>query len=148
MSKVREYNFASGPTSEVLPTASTPSAATDLITLSYLQDSLIGVTGSWASPQSIVAGTGIAYVDGPSIQTWFIEGSGGAINITANPQIVAGTVVGKTLTLICVNGTNTVTIDHSDGLTTNGSMIMGEGEAITFTWGGATPGWIETSRSK
>lgn len=105
------------------------------------------VTGSRASPQAIVAGTGVAYVaTGGMDQTWFVQGSGGPVTISANPAIAAGTVVGQRLKLIGRSDTNTVTIGGGValGVSQNGDMVLGDDCSIIYEWDGTY--WQEESR--
>lgn len=104
-----------------------------------------------------------------------IEGNGGAIDITSDPQIVAGEY-GDVLTLRGNSNTKTVTLDNQEGLKLiNGySMVLTEGDSITLVYqengveaagggafgsgafgsgafGGSTipaDGWVEVSRNK
>lgn len=143
MEQIRAFDFDTGAETSVQPDAGTPSATNDLITLGFLRL----VTGSWASPSAIVAGTGIAFTGSAWLNTWFIQGSGGAVDISANPQIAAGTTVGQRLLLICTSDTNTVKLETGTGITMNDALVMKAGSAIEFEWGGATPGWIEIGRN-
>jgi len=99
----------------------------------------------------------------------YVVSDGGAIDITASPQIVAGQQ-GDVLTLHGTSDTDTIKLDDSDGLlaNTDKQMILADGDTITFVyndftsdpygqwgtdewgldWGGITTGWVETSRYK
>jgi len=103
----------------------------------------------------------------------YIVGNGGPINITADPQIIDG-LQGDVLTLTGTSNTNTVTIEDAGDLAlTHGSMILGDGDSITFVynkdytiimgglgwglsewgstgygWGSTNEAWVETSRTK
>jgi hypothetical protein len=103
------------------------------------------VTGTRASPSSIVAGTGISFTANHIYNIWFIQGSGGAVTVTANPQISAGTTVGQKLTLIGRSDTNTVTISNGTGLSLNSSAVLGADDVIQLIWDGTN--WTEMSRS-
>jgi hypothetical protein len=74
----------------------------------------------------------------------FIESSGGAVDITAVPQIAAGTV-GQTLHVVGRSNVNTVQLDNGTGLSLNGSAILGEDDVITLFYDGTN--WTEISRS-
>ena len=110
-----------------------------------LGNSLDVITGSRASPSLIIAGTGIAFTGVAGNNTWFIAGSGSAIDISASPQIVAGTNVGQRLTLIGRHATNTVQLDDGSGLSINGSCILAEDESISLFWDSVN--WVELGRS-
>ena len=103
------------------------------------------VTASYASPQDVVAGTGIVRAGGSAtIETIFIRGSGGAVDISANPQISAGTLVGQILFLVCTSDTNTVQLDDGNGLKLNGSALMEADSTIMLQWYNSL--WNEISR--
>ena len=102
-----------------------------------------------------------------------IVGSGGPIDITADPQIVDG-IAGDILTLTGTSDTNTVTIQDAGDLALIGGLpaVLGDGDSITFVynadfegtgvggwgtdawgttgygWGGTDEAWVETSRTK
>lgn len=92
------------------------------------------VTGSEGTPIVITAGGGISIADVP-VEMIFIESNGGAIDITANPQIEAGSVVGQELNL---TGTavNTIQLDDGNGLSMDGSRILDGETNITLLWTG------------
>jgi hypothetical protein len=103
------------------------------------------VTGTRAAPSAIVAGTGVAYVEGTyARQLWFIEGSGGAVDVSANPQIAAAATVGRELTLIGRSDTNTVLLEDGTGLSLNGAFEMGANNVLNLVWDGSV--WVEMSR--
>lgn len=102
------------------------------------------VTGTRASPSAVVAGTGIAFTGSSYFNMWFIEGSGGAVTISANPQIAAGSVVGQRLKLVCRNNTNTVTFSDGTGLDLNGDCVMGSSSILELFWDGTN--WVEEYR--
>ena len=103
------------------------------------------ITGTRASPSAIVAGTGVAFSGTVYHNTWFIEGSGGAVTVTANPQIVAGTTVGQELKLIGRNDTNTVTLANGTGLSLNGGAVLAADNVLSLFWDGTN--WLETART-
>lgn len=104
------------------------------------------VTGTRASPTSITAVGGITPTSGIALETIFIQGSGGAVDVTANPQIAAGTVVGQILRLIGRSDTNTVLLENGTGLSLNGNITMGDDDMINFFWDGTS--WSEISRRR
>jgi hypothetical protein len=78
-----------------------------------------------------------------------IQGSPGAVDITANPQIAAGTD-GEILILIGQSNTNTVQLhDDGTGLQLNGgtAFTMGQYDTIQFVYEAASGNWIEMRRS-
>ena len=104
----------------------------------------------------------------------FIVGNGGPIDITASPQIVAGTD-GDILTLTGTSDTNTVKLEDTAAVAMKYGypITLGDGDSITFVYntfddsdggvidgwgnskwgsdygyGGTTAAWVETSRTK
>ena len=103
-----------------------------------------GVTGSQASPTAITAVGGISFSGTNYFNIIFVEGSGGAVDVTANPQIAAATNVGQQLMVIGTSAANTVKLDHGTGLSLNGSWTGGDNSAITLVWDGSA--WTEIAR--
>lgn len=103
------------------------------------------VVGSRGSPTAIVGGTGIAAPTTNADHLCYIEGSGGAVDVSANPQIGAGLRNGQRITLRGRNATNTVLLEHGNGLVMNGSYLMGEDSEIGFRWD--TTNWVESYRN-
>lgn len=106
--------------------------------------------GSRGTPRDIVAGTGItsgaSHMSTTAVnQVIFIQGSGGAVDITANPQIEAHTVVGARMTLIGRSDANTVQLDNGDGLELNGSAILGASDILELIWDGTF--YVEIGRN-
>jgi predicted acyltransferase (DUF342 family) len=112
-------------------------------------ESLLGAgayvpSGTRASPANITAVGGITF-GGQQRELAFIQGSGGHINVTANPQISAGTSVGQELTLIGRNDSQTVTLENGDGLELNGEAVLGASDSLSLVWDGTS--WVEISRN-
>jgi hypothetical protein len=102
------------------------------------------LTGSRASPEAISAAGGIAFTGVNSRNLWFVAGDGGPIDITANPQIAAGSSDGQELKIIGTSDANYVTLDHGTGLSMNGSYDLSLDKSIEFVWDGTN--WTETNR--
>lgn len=100
------------------------------------------VTGTRGAPIAVPVG-GITPLQLES-ETIYVEGDGGAIDITAIPQIAAGGNDGDELILIGVSDVNTIQLDDGDGLSLNGSMLLVNNSVIKLKWDGST--WIEISR--
>ena len=101
----------------------------------------------WAttpSTEDITAGGGVT----PTYPVMRIQGSGGAVDITANPQIAA-MPDGTQLILEGMSDTNTVKLDDGTGLQLAGgaSLTMGLGDTIRFSYNSGRSLWIEVSRS-
>jgi hypothetical protein len=103
------------------------------------------VTGTRASPSAIIAGTGIAFTGTTARQMWFIQGSGGAVDVSANPQIAAATTVGQELVLVGRSDANTVTLEDGTGLDLNGDITLAASTVLSLVWDGTN--WVEMSRS-
>jgi hypothetical protein len=109
-----------------------------------LADARTQVTGTRAAPSSIVAGTGIAFTGSYPNNLWFIQGSGGAVDVSANPQIAAGSFVGQVLTLIGRSSANTVLLEDGTGLSLNGPWEGRADDVLGLIWDGTN--WTETYR--
>jgi len=99
------------------------------------------VTGSAGSPTNIGASGGVTATAAVPFQTQWVQGSGGPIVVTANPQISAGTVVGQILYLIGSSDTNSLSISDGSGLSLNGTMVLYNHSAISLIWDGSL--WSE-----
>lgn len=119
-------------------------------TLSFADGARMIIFGSRGTPRNIVAATGI--VSGSSHmsttalrQKIYVQGSGGAVTVTANPQIQAGTIDGQDMVICGRSNTNTVTLSNGTGLVLNGSAVLGEDDCISLNWD--TSSWVELSRN-
>lgn len=103
-------------------------------------------TGTTGSPNNIVAGTGVVYVEtaGPR-QMWFVATASGEVTVTANPQISAGTTIGKELWLVGTSDDNYPTFSDGTGLRLKGSWSGLNGSILKLVWDGAA--WLENGRS-
>jgi hypothetical protein len=111
--------------------------------------------GTFQTGRSIVAGTGITSGAGhmsttaPS-QLIFVVGASGGTDITANPQIQAGTTVGQVMKICGTSDSDWVQLDTGTGLITNGPAILGKGDCIVMNWlgsDGSVSVWGEESRN-
>ena len=77
-----------------------------------------------------------------------IQGSGGAVTVTANPEIAAGQD-GQIVVLEGMSSTNTVKLTNGTGLRMAGgvSFTLDNGATITFIYDATNSVWTETSRS-
>ena len=110
--------------------------------------------GTRTTGRAIVAGTGIT--SGASDmsttavrQIVFVDGSGG-VDITASPQIEAGTVIGQEMRVCGTDDTDWVQLDTGNGLSINGPAILGKDDCINLMWlgsDGVTSDWVEQSRN-
>jgi len=146
----RLYEFNVGITASVQPDAGAPSLANDLVTKGYADSVYVQppfISGSVASPLNITAVGGVPFTGLASqfLHLAFLQGSGAAVNISANPQVAAGTAIGQRLTLRGCSNTNTVTLEDGAGLSLNGECILANGSIIELLWNGTV--WDEISRN-
>lgn len=102
------------------------------------------VTGSEGTPQAIVAGTGVAFTGTKPRSLWFIEGSGGHVVVSANPQIAAATTVGQELIVMGADNDATVELNDGTGLKLNGPMVLAAYNSLHLIWTGSV--WAEIAR--
>ena len=137
--EIKLLRFSDG-TTVTTPVPTTPDSDDDFITRGYINT----ITGSTGTPETITAGGGIT----PTSNVWreviFIESDGGAVDLTANPQIVAGTLVGQILILYGTSDTDYITLDHSAGLILNGSFDLRGSHIMALMWNGGN--WAELYR--
>lgn len=103
------------------------------------------ISASRASPNNITAAGGITASVSAQSEIQYVQGSGGPINITANPQITVGTFAGQKLVLIGRNDTNTLTLEHGTGLALNGPCVLVADAVIGLVWDGTN--WVEMFRN-
>jgi hypothetical protein len=104
------------------------------------------VTGTRASPQSIIAASGVTFSGKQQDNLWFVKGSSGAVTVSANPQVAVGNYVGQKLRVFGTNDTDTLKLSHGTGLSLLGAdVILTDGDSIEFIWDGTN--WAETGRS-
>lgn len=101
-------------------------------------------SGTRASPNAITAISGIG-IAGALREFQFVEGNGGPVTVSANPQVEAGSLVGQELVLKGTDDTNTVTIANGTGLELNGPCVLREGSSMWLVWDGTV--WGEVSRN-
>ncbi|MBT6843868.1 MAG: hypothetical protein HOA17_08765, partial [Candidatus Melainabacteria bacterium] len=77
-----------------------------------------------------------------------VQGSGGAVNITANPQIADGTD-GQMIIIKGLSDTNTLTLDNGTGLSlsSGGGFTMGLKDTMTLIYDATDDEWVEVCRS-
>ncbi len=98
------------------------------------------MTGSEGTPENIDAGTGISISTSAADELIFVQGNGGAVDISANPQIGAGGFVGQILYLWGKSDTNTVKIDTGTGvdLLDSESIVLYNNSILSLIWSGTT----------
>lgn len=103
------------------------------------------ISASRGSPNAITAGGGITASVSAQAEIQYVQGSGGAVDITANPQISAGTFAGQKLLLVGRSDTDTLKLDHGTGLALNGSCTLASDSTICLVWDGTN--WVELFRN-
>lgn len=103
------------------------------------------VTGTRGAPVLITAVGGITSASTKLGETQFVQGNGGPIVISANPQINVGTIIGQQIRIIGTDNTNTVQLSDGTGLILNGNYIMANNSLVTLVWDGSN--WIEVNRN-
>jgi len=104
------------------------------------------MSGTRAAPNSITALGGITPPVGQYRNVMFVQGDSAPVDVSANPRIAAGTVIGQELILIGRSDANTVTLQNGQGLSMNGDIVLDEDNVIRFIWDGTN--WTEMSRRK
>ena len=108
----------------------------------------LGVNGTVAynpsASTNITAGGGVTVTRG----IMRVQGSGGAVDITADPQIADG-ADGQIVILKGMSNTNTLTLDDGTGLslTNSASFTLGAKDTISLMYDAVDDVWIEISRS-
>lgn len=108
------------------------------------------VFGSTGSPRSVVAATGIT--SGASHmsttankQLIFVVGSvAGESNISASPQITAGTIVGQEMRIVGTSDSDYILLEDGTGLSLNGPWYSYNNDTLDLYWNGTV--WSEFSR--
>jgi hypothetical protein len=103
------------------------------------------ITGTRGAPQAVTAGGGIAFVGKQVDNTWYVQGSGGAVTITANPRVAAGSFVGQRLRLVGRSDVNYVLMADGNGLSLNGDIQLDADRSIDLDWDGTN--WREVCRN-
>lgn len=103
----------------------------------------LAATGTQAAPQTVTAAGGITPTSDQR-QVWFVQSAGGAVSVTANPSIVAGSTVGQELMLSGTSATNYVIFSDGNGLSLNGPISLNNNSGISLIWNGLV--WTEISR--
>lgn len=75
----------------------------------------------------------------------FTVSSGGAVPITGNPQISAGSKIGQELRVVGTSDTDYITFATGTGLLLNGPISMKNGVTLDLYWNGSV--WAESDRS-
>jgi hypothetical protein len=104
------------------------------------------MTGTFAAPIAITALGGVS-LTASAEECICIVGSGGAVDITANPQIAAGNANGDVVELIGTSDVNTVLFEDGTGLALNGPWLAQAGSTLSLRWDATSALWRERFRS-
>jgi len=121
---LREYDFVQGPETPSLPGPGTPSADADLVTKGFVNSDNANLIGSRSTPINVAALTGLVFSSQYTVNIAFVQGSGGAVTITANPQISAGPRVGARLFTILRDASKPITWQDGSGLNCLGGPVV------------------------
>lgn len=99
------------------------------------------------SPFEVVAGTGITGITDVD-QVLYVSTAAGEVDVTANPQIVAGTSNGQVLTVIGTSDLNYPLLQHGTGLSLNGEFEACNGCSLRILWDNTSTTWIEIARKE
>lgn len=108
------------------------------------------IFGSTGSPRSVVAATGITsgashMSTTASDQLIFVVGSiAGESDISASPQITAGTIVGQKMQIHGTSDTNYIKLEDGTGLSLDGPWFSFNKTNLSLIWDGSV--WVETGR--
>lgn len=103
------------------------------------------VTSTFVAPTAIVAAGGIT-PSGSPMELMYVAGAGG-VDVSANPQIVAGANTGDVLELIGTHDTNYVLLEDGTGLALKGACLLNAGQILGLRWDAASSLWRERYRS-
>ena len=109
---------------------------------------LPSITGTTASPQTITAVGGVAFSGTEANNVWFVQGptADTDVEVTANPQIAAGVLIGQSLTLIGRSDSARLIFEDGTGLALKGAMVIGLQSVIQLIWDGTV--WVEQGRNE
>lgn len=139
------YNVPSaGSANYITAVAGTDSIDLTVTTQTLTADFRFGKYGTRLFPLAITAVGGLPFSGAQILSKAYVEGSGGAVIVTANPAIAAGSNDGQELTIQSRSNINTVRFNNGNGLVLNGPWIGQEDSVLTLTWDGLN--WVEKCR--
>lgn len=100
------------------------------------------VTGTSAAPVGITAGGGVSMTAVAQDEVIYVEGSGGAVDITVNPQIAAGAFDGQCLWLIGTSDTNTLLFEDGNGIEMDGTILLSANTVLALIWNNSSSLWL------
>lgn len=145
----RIYTFIVGVEQDAAPDPGTPSEPADVVPFSFLTEEYgkPKITGTWSSPYSAVAGTSIAHgmnsTHGSCVM--YLKGNSGPVDMSADPQIAAGTRDGQELEMIFTSDSDTVFFEDGDGLSMpSGNRRSKQGTVLRWRWDEDQEEWRNT----
>lgn len=117
--------------------------ATSWTALPYAADGAPTISGTRAAPVDVTAVGGITPPTGFN-KLMYVQGSGGPVTVTANPQVVAGTIDGQLLELRGRSNTKVLTLSNGNGLSLNGACPLAADDSLWLRWD--TVNWVEIAR--
>lgn len=107
--------------------------------------------GTSASPQAVIAATGVVLTSPTYHNYAFVVGSPGAVIVSATPSITAGSAEGQELKVIGTDDTKTVKLQDqanlaSSGLSLNGDWIGKKDSVLILHWDVTQSLWVEDTR--
>lgn len=110
----------------------------------------IAIFGNSGAPTSITASGGFNFTGSAFTTVWYVKSNSGAVTISANPQIAAGSFDGQVLKLVQMDATNTLQISNGNGVALAGgsTLILDQVyKTAVFIWDATGSVWLEQSRS-
>ena len=95
------------------------------------------IQGSIGTPVNVTAVGGILFSTASWWSRHFLKSNGGAVVISANPQIAAGVAVGQELILFFTSDTDTIELNDGNGLSLPAKFISEDGRVLALMWTGS-----------
>lgn len=104
------------------------------------------IVSSFASPTSVTAGGGIPFSSTSGTTVLYAKSNSGAVDISANPQIAAGTVDGQILEIVFTSDTDTLLIEDGTGVDAPGDFLSEAKRKVQYRWDAGRSVWSENWR--
>lgn len=109
------------------------------------------LNGGSGSAQAVTAISGVSLSGITNENFVWVSGSGGAVTVTAPPNVQSGTADGQLLHIIGTSATNTLTlrdqaVQADSGLSLNGNWTGGKDSVLNLHWDNTQGLWAEDSR--
>ena len=115
---------------------------------SVMNSSLVVPAGTITTLAVTAAGS-IPASGAPTKEIYLVSGSGGAVTCgsVAIQNGYADSTIAQHIKIIGTSDTNTVTINNNCNTDQNGSITLGDGDAIEYIWDNSNSIWRETGRT-